>query len=301
MVIKRQRVNVGALVEVEADNTDSVDVNGFTDSIQTVGAKTAKFSNNDVMKANSGLRIGLLQVKINSGLVINNPRTEVAADFVGWVANGTLIDDNETTFVNTTIGVPVAVIDYGSIATRTARLVGELTGIRNEFGATSVLTLQYEISDDNITYTDPVTTNKIWATLSITQTGDMGGNIAISSGIISFNDPNTQSFRYIRILGIQTIVGGGSLKQGKMFQVTEAPTGVSTVTVRVRSSVTLDTPDGSVIIPDQIMNQTETLTFDTELLLTGDGEYVTVEIVSFSNLPISIILSEITSIQEVPA
>jgi len=67
----------------------------------------------------------------------------------------------------------------------------------------------------------------------------------------------------------------------------------------VRSSITQDGTDGTVIIPDQVMNTNEQLVFNTELLLTGTGEFITLEIVSFTGLPITVFLSEITSVKEV--
>jgi len=299
LTITSKLVDIAGLSFAVSQETDPVDAGGFSDPIQVVSAKSAKFSGGGDMKANSGLRIGMTQLKINTGDSTPGVRIEIGADFVGWVANGTIVDNSEVTFVSASIGAPIAVIDYGSVATRKARLVGRLSAIRPEFGSPTTLTLQYEISDDNITYTDPVTTNKIWASLSYVAGGDMMGGIPADSGIVSFVDPNTQSFRFIKILGIQTVAGGGTSKTGHMYQVTEDLGGVSTVTVRIRSSIGLDTADGSVIISDQVMNPNEILTFTTDLLLTGEGEFVTLQIVSLSNLDIPVTLSDITSIQEV--
>ena len=298
MTISSKLSDVGGLEFVVSEAADIDDVGGFSDAIQTVGAETAKFSGGSTMQANSGLKIGMSQLKINTAGATPGARTEVGADFVGWAVNGTLVDNNENTSEIASIGSPIAVIDYGSVAVRTPRLVGQLDGIGTEFGSTGVKTLQYEISDDNITYTDPVTTNKIWASLNVPAGGDMMGGIPHSSGKISFDDPNTQSFRFIKILGISTAAGGVS-NTGTMFQVTEADVGVNQVTVRVRSSATLDTADGSVLISGQVMNELESLTFDTQLLLTGPSEFVTVEIVSLTSFDIPVTLSEITSVKEV--
>ena len=60
MTIKRKRISSTGLVEVEADNTDIVDTNGYTDPINTVGAKFTKFSDGNTMKANARLRLGIL-------------------------------------------------------------------------------------------------------------------------------------------------------------------------------------------------------------------------------------------------
>ena len=297
MVIKRQRINAGALVEVEADNTDSVDTLGFSDPIQTVGAKTAEFSGGGNMQANPGLRIGLTQVKIRTGGATPGVRTEVAADFVAFPANGNTVDNDETTFSGTSSSGGQAVIDYGSVAARDIKLVTRMRYIQPEFGIPGFMTMVYQISNDNITYSDSVTSNPTFQSLAVTPGGDMMGGGTIDTGIITYNDPNTQTFRYVRIT--LTFSGSASGLLWFIYQVTQQDTGVNQVTVRLRSSISLDTADGSVLITDQVMDEFETLTFDTELLLTGNAQFVTLEIVSFTSFEIPVNLQEITSIQEV--
>jgi len=296
MTIHRQRVNAGAFDKVEGDITDSVDTNGFSDAIQTVGAKTAKFSGGATMKANGGLIIGLTQVKINSGGATPGVRTEEVADFSGWTADGSTVDDSNVTFTSTSlITAPLdeAVVDYGSIATRTISLVTRLTGTRTEFG-TGTAFLNYEISNDNITFTVPVTTPTQFQFIDLPATG--GAAIPVDTGIVTFDDPNTQSFRYVKIIGGAT---GNNLQVGFIYQFTEEDIGANQVTVRLRSSATQDAADGTILITDQVMNPFETLAFITPLLLTGIGQFVTVEIVSLTSFDIPVTLSEITSVQEV--
>lgn len=296
MTISSKLADIAGLSFAVSDETDPIDVGGFSDPIQTVDAKSAKFSGGGDMKANSGLRIGMTQLKINTGGATPGLRTEVAADFVGWAANGNTVDNNETTFVSTTNGSAVAVIDYGSIATRDIRLVTRMTATQPEFGSGD-MALLYEISDDNITYTVPVTSPTQFQFLNIPEGGDMMGGATLDTGIVGYNDVNTQSFRYVRIT--PTASGSGSAKTWYIYQVTEQDVGAKQVTVRVRGSNALDTADGDIIINDQIMNENETLTFTTDLLLTGEGQYVTLQIVSLTDFDIPVTLSEITSIQEV--
>ena len=299
MTIKRKNIRPSGLLEVEADNTDTVDTNGFSDAIQAVGAETAKFSGGATMQANSGLRIGMTQLKIVTIGATPGFRVEVPADFIGWTATGVTVDNNNTTLTNTTlIGTPPeAVVDYGSIDTRDIALVTRLTATRTEFGSGTAF-LNYEISDDGVVFTVPVTTPTQFQFLNITATGDMGGTIPIDTGIVTFNDPNPQTFRFVKIIGGST---GSQTQVGFIYQFTEQDPGGNTVTVRVRSSDTINTADGTVIITDQVMNENETLTFDTDLLLTGNpsGDFVTLEIVSLAGFDIPTTLSEITSIKEV--
>ena len=297
MVIKRKNITPSGFLEVESDNTDTVDVGGFSDAIQVVSAKTAKFSGGSTMKANTGLRIGTTQLKINTTDATPGVRTEVAADFIIFPANGNTVDDNETTFSSSGSSGGEAVIDYGSVAIRDIKLVTRMQYVQPEFGSTGAMTMVYQISNDNITYTDPVTSNPTFQTLPVTPGGDMMGGGTINSGIVTYNDPNSQSFRYVKIT--LTFSGTASNPTWFIYQVTEQDTITNQVTVRVRSSATQDTADGSVIIPNQIMDENQTLIFDTDLLLTGDGEFVTLEIVSLTSFDIPVTLSEITSIKEV--
>ncbi len=294
MTIKRKNIRPSGLLEVEADNTDTVDTNGFSDVIQTVGAKTAKFSGGATMQANPGLRIGMTQLKINTSDADPGTRIEVGADFIDFPVNGNTVDNNETTFSSATnqSAIGEAVIDYGSIATRDIKLVTRMTAQGAEFGSGNI-TFFYEISDDNITYTVPVTSPSQFQILNIPV-----GAVFRDTGIITYDDSNSQSFRYVRL----TVASSGGTPTSRtwyIYQVTEQSTAATTVTVRVRSSDTIDTADGAELITDQLMNENETLTFDTDLLLTGNGKFVTLEIVSLSTFDIPVTLSEITSILEV--
>lgn len=298
MTIFSKGVDGGGIVDAYADETDTVDINGFSDSIQVVGAKTAKFSNNAIMQANSGLRIGLRKLKINTGNATPGIRTEVAADFVIFPANGNTVDDNESTFSGSGVVAGEAVIDYGSIDTRDIKLVTRMFYTQAEFGSNGEMTMVYQISDDGVNFFDPVTSSPTFQTLAVFPGGDMMGGGTIDSGIVTYNDPNLQSFQFVKIT--LTSTGTASARNWQIYQVTEQ-TVTNTVTVKVRSSVTQDTADGTILITDQVMNQNETLTFDTDLLLTGNptGDFVTVEIVSFTGFDIPVTLSEITSIKEV--
>jgi len=270
MTIKRQRVNAGALVEVEADNTDTVDTNGFSDPIQVVGAKTAKFSGGATMQANSGLRIGLTQVKINGGAEI--VRTRNIESNVGWTNPNDAIDNNiNTRAIGQAVG-NVLIIDFESIDTQNLNTV-----LGNTFvGGSDECVIRVEISNDNISYS-------------------LIGNFVQFQNTKTTRDHGSQTWRYVRLTFVSQT---GSSTPG-IFRVFEnAPS--SSVTVRIRSSTTIDTADGTVIVTDTVINPSSVTTLDTDLLLTGNNEFVTLEIVSTSGIPITITLSEITSIKEEP-
>lgn len=300
MTIKRKNIRPSGLLEVEADNTDTIDTNGFSDSIQSVGAKTAKFSGGATMQANPGLRIGMTQLKIVTIGATPGLRVELPADFVSFPSTGATVDNSNSTFtLSADIGAAgEAVVDYGSIAVRDIQLVSRIIYTQAEFGTSGALTFVYQISDDNITYTDPVTSSPTFQTVNTVQGGDMMGGGIIDSGIVTYNDANPQSFRYVRITVTRT-GAADTARSWSIYQITESQTVTPQVTVKVRSSDTIDTADGTVLITDQVMDENETLTFDTDLLLTGTGKFVTLEIVSLSGFDIQTTLSEITSIKEV--
>ena len=297
MVISSKLSDVNGVEFIVSEDTDIDDVGGFSDPIQVVGAKTAKFSGGTTMQSNAGLRIGLTQVKINTGDATPPARTEVIADYVGWSANGNDVDDNFLTSLGavTMSGTDnEAVIDYGSIAVRKLVLKVQCTALGTDFqGSQSQVT--YAVSNDNITYG---TFTQI-ANANRPPTGDMGGSVIVTS-TVTFTDPGTQSFRYVKIIGHKILASGSNATTSDVFEATIADTG-STVTVKLRSSTALDTADGTILIDNQVMTLNDTLTFVNPYLLTGNpiGDFVTLEIVSLSNFDIPVTLSEITSIKEV--
>lgn len=298
MTISSKLVDIGGLAFAVSEDTDTIDVGGFSDAIQTVGAQTAKFSDTSTMQANSGLRIGMTQLKINTSDAAPAVRTEVGADFITFPATGATVDnDPVTTNSLSTNSGGEAVIDYGSIANRDIQLVTFMQYTQPEFGSSGAMTFVYQISDDNITYTDPVTSNPTFQSLSIVAGGDMMGGGIINTGIITYNDANTQNFRYIKFT--LTTSGTASAQQWRIYQATIQSVVTPQVTVRVRSSNTIDTADGDILISDQLMNANEILSFTTDLLLTGEAQFVTLEIVSLTDFDIPTTLSEITSIKEV--
>jgi len=297
MTISSKLSDIGGLEFVVSEAADTDDVGGFSDAIQIVGAETAKFSGGGTMQANSGLIIGLSQLKINTSDAVPGVRTEVGADFITFPVNGNTVDNNETTFSSSGSVGGEAVIDYGSVATRDIKLVTRMQYIQPEFGSTGAMTFVYQISDDNISYSDPVTSSPTFQSLAVTPGGDMMGGGTINSGIVTYNDANSQSFRFIKLT--LTLSGTASAPTWFIYQATVQDIGVNQVTVRIRSSATLDTADGTVLINDQVMDENETLTFNTQLLLTGPSEFVTLEIVSLTSFDMPTTLSEITSVKEV--
>lgn len=127
MTIKRKRVSSAGLVEVEADSTDTVDTNGTSDTISTIGSQTAKFSNSNVMQANTGLLLGILQLTVNSGSVEARTGTIIVGAY-GSVSTS-----------------PVTV-DFGDIQTANASAT-----VRHATSGT--MTSVFELSTDNIIWT----------------------------------------------------------------------------------------------------------------------------------------------------
>jgi len=276
MTIVSKLSDVGGLEFVVSDATDSDDVGGFSDAIQVVSAKTAKFSGGATMQANSGLKIGLSQVKINTAAEIPiQPRDVFIESLSG---NWTGFVGQETAGSSSTSPGPTnsVVFDFESIDTQTLQ-----STTNGQFGgAGNGITLLYEISDDDISYT------------SLGSVTNQDGDFP------TVTNYGTRTWRYVRVTHTSTFgVGGNTASTGLLEIVTQPP--VNNVTVKVRSSVTLDTADGTVLISDQLMNELSTLTFDTQLLLTGSSQFVTVEIVSQTGNEIPVTLSDITSVKEV--
>jgi len=277
MTIKRKNIRPGGFLEVEADNTDTVDLNGFSDSIQVVGAETAKFSGGATMQANSGLRIGMTQLKINTGTQIpsGSPRPENVESNTTWNTNP--VGQPYTGASGTVVG-SIVVVDFESIDTQ-----GLTTTTSASFGGGgNSVSVLYEYSSDDISYTT------------------LGTEVADAFNSPLITNWGTFTWRYIRITHTSTAGAGGNIASTSMVE-NMMPPPVNDVTVRIRSSVTINTADGTVLIPDQLMTENSQLIFDADLLLTGEptGDFVTLEIVSQTGDVIPVTLSEITSIKEV--
>jgi len=275
MTIKRKNIRPSGLLEIEADNTDTVDTNGFSDSIQTVGAKTAKFSGGATMQSNPGLRIGMTQLKINTGskIPIIMVRPKNVESNTTWNTNP--VGQPFISATGTVVG-SIVVVDFESIDTQ------ELTTTTSaSFGGEgNSVSILYEYSSDNISYTI------------------LGTEIADAFNTPLITNWGTFTWRYIRITHTTTTGAGGNTASTSMVEIIPQPP-VNDVTIRVHSSITLDTADGTELIPSQLMTENSQLVFDTDLLLTGNAQFVTVEIVSQTGNIIPVTLSEITSIKEV--
>jgi len=278
MTIKRKRVNAGALVEVEADSTDSVDTNGFSDPINLVSSKTAKFSGGSIMKANSGLKIGLTQLKIKTSAVQQPSRIIVTGSDTNTTNSGNIVDASINSFATTpeANNTQIADVEFGSLITN--KTLEVRYGLGTASGSSSV-TYETFVSNDGISY------NSLGTQL-----------INISGGAtgILFSFTNT-TWKFVRVFGLSFT---GNPVEFRTHDVRVSEGGTQNVTVRVRSSVTQDTADGTIIISDQVMNPSTTLTFDEDLLLTDNGEFVTLELVSTTSL-LDVNLEEVTTIKEV--
>ena len=82
-----------------------------------------------------------------------------------------------------------------------------------------------------------------------------------------------------------------------MYEIYEKPSNPGG-TARLRSSTSQDTANGSAISGDISLQPETTTTLPNVLYLTGKGEYVTLEVVSFSGFAFDVELESITSIKE---
>jgi len=281
MVIKRKRVDgSSALVEVEADPTDTVDTNGFSDIISTVSAITAKFSDTSTMTPNSGLRVGTLKTVIRTGEQV--PRTPVI-DSAAVTNPGNFIDGSNLTVTGEIFGidgtnVDILTVDMGVIATADFQI--EWVG-RNTVG-----------SDRN-------------AGVII-----LGGNTAgttttiVGSQGVVLNTTNPQNFSFnalttpFRFYRFTTTTGTGTQVAISLRLLTESNITSGNVSINLRASDTIDTANGTILTSPVVNTQT-VFTFDTDLLLVESGQFYTLQIVSFSEGPFDVNLEGITSIKEV--
>lgn len=273
MTIKRKNIRPSGLLEVEADPTDTVDTGGFSDTISTVSAKTAKFSGGGTMQSNAGKRIGLTQVKINGGVQVL--RSGVVESNSGWNNPNNGVDVNLNTFANTSTLGSTVVYDFASINT-----INLFTKLGNTSGTTTTV-IRVEISQDDVSYS---------FVADVTLPGAGGGPATITT------DHGVQIWRYVRLTYLSQTVA----TDVRIYEVFEDDNS-NTITARIRSSISIDTVDGTILTADIPITPNSTTTLDDELLLTGtpSGDFITLELVSLGTIPFPISLSEITSITEV--
>lgn len=276
MTIKRKNVLVGGGVEAEADTTDSVDTGGYSDSVSTEGgAITAKFSNNSSMKANSGLRLGTTQIKVNStggGFVSGSV---ISPNLLTNPQNLEDVDEDSFTgpdIFNPSGAIILTTVDYGEIQTSQIRIKWLVAT-----NATTTLTVQY--SEDNSTWTSAFT--------SVSTLGNT---------IIDQTDPTYKTFRYLRV----SFTRSTSTSYPFQFYVLGAVGSDGfLITFNIRSSITANAADGTILATTGVPANGET-TLDDDVYLVVNGGYLTLELVSFpaelSSATIS--LSDITSILE---
>lgn len=249
MTISAKLSDFAGLEFAVSDPTDTDNVGGFSDILNVIGAKTAKFSGGAIMKANAGLRIGLTQLKVvNVGGVAR----------IGVVIRGV--------FVSTVSTGELVAVDFGNIS---------LANIRATYQNNSQITgstMELQVSTDD----------SIWVTVASSSSSAL--NISLNGG--------NQTYRFARLFAV---TNAGVLSPQTIFEIAIT----SDVTINIRSSTTQDTSDGTILLSSVVVSDSTTVTFNTQLLLTGLGQFVTLEIVSFSGSNVDVNLSGITSIKEV--
>jgi len=288
MVTGLKAVGDSGFVEVETEDADTIDTNGFSDTINTVSSKTAKFSGGGTMQANGGKKISLLQLSIDTGVETIRTRSVIANEnppglsIIGNSANAIDGDLNTKTDnvdynnpvppVATGSDQPWITIDFGVSATSdiTAKIFSSIF-----LGSTVTHTLQ--ISSDNVS----------WTTVD---------TLFLSAGSPNdqFLSSTNETYRYARMVINVSNVGNGAFVGA--FEIFEL--GAGTVTTNIRSSITQDANDGTIILANQILSPSSSIVFDSDVLLIGSSQFVTLEIVSFSDAAIPVSLSSITSVKE---
>jgi len=265
MTLSVNLIDVGGVEFAVAEVTDTVNVNGFTDTLSLVGATSAKFSGGADMIPNVGLRIGIKQTIIESNLNDLRGRS-VIQNTVS--SPGNAIDNNLNTETGSTNDATPEVgitIDFGSSATALISAKIRVNG--------PLLTVLLQISTDNI----------IWVTVAT----------SLNTAGIQTLLGGSQTYRYARI-NVTVNPDGGVL----IFEIYEASFTGNT-TVNIRESNNIDIPDG-VILDTRVITIGTTITLDSELFLINSGKFYTLEIVSFSAEALPVKLTGITSIKEEP-
>ena len=276
MTISAKLSDFGGLEFVVSDPADEDGINGYSDSQESVGGKSAKFSDATIMKANTGKRIGITQVQFNTALALLNRSVNSETSITN---SANMIDNSLSSYaVFTSAGTSEIIIDFGSIATA----VTKYQWSSNNFGSVNI---EVEKSDNSTGPWTSIDTDSSSSTTPILQ--DLGSH----------------SFRYLRIS--YTSLGTAL----RVYEVWREPSNTPSVDVQLLSTAAQDSTTatktliGTTTINSPTMeNQTPiTSLHNSSLLLTADGEYVTLRVVSYSdsNFKVPVTLSDITTVKEI--
>ena len=274
MTISAKLSDFGGLEFVVSDPTDEDDIGGYSDSQESVGAESAKFSDAMIMKANTGKRIGISQVQFNTSLAMLNRSVNSETS----ITNSTnMIDSNLSSYaVFTSAGTSEIIVDFGSIA----NAVTKYQWSSDNFGSVNI---EVEKSDNP---TGP------WTSIDTDNS---------SNATPILRNLGSHSFRYLRIS--YTSLGTAL----RVYEVWREPSTTPSVDVQLLSTATQDATSGTTLIGTKTINaptmenQTPvTSLHKSSLLLTADGEYVTLRVVSYSdsNFKVPVTLSNITTVKE---
>lgn len=293
MTIKRQRVNAGSFVEVEADSTDTVDTNGFS-SIITTGSITAQYSDTSTIQAPLGLRVGMTQIKIVAGTEFIPAITLISSD---WSGGDAIVDGDLNTVSGplSSIVLPAimeVIVDFGVIASREISSKFNIAQLSNL--ATSLFTRMVSrifISDTLV----------FGAELGNQSNNVQGTNTGPQNADFFFSPAGPNSFRYAKFTleqGDTNVPSGQRPGRCSVYSV-NLPLNASTdATVDIRASDTINTADGAVLSANIVISPSSTVILDTELLLLESQKYLTLQYTTPGANTFNLNLLEITSVTE---
>lgn len=294
MTIKRKNIRPSGLLEVEADNTDTVDTNGFSDPISVVSAITAKFSDTSTIQAPSGLRVGMTQIKIVAGAEFLPAQTLISSDWSGGVniVDGDLFTQSGTLSLVILPTVMEVIVDFGSIASRSIGTKFNIAQTGNL--STSLFTRMTSRIFVSDTVTFGAETGNQVNTVPGTDTGAQNADFTHDEGPVSF--------RFVKFTLEQeaTNVPTGQ-RPGNCFvyevNIQILPT--TDAVVNIRASDTINTADGTVLNGPLNISPSSTTILDSDLILLLSLKFLTLDIATGGDNLFDINLSEITSITEV--
>lgn len=280
LTISSKLVDINGLAFAVSEDTDPIDVGGFSSVISAVGAITAQFSDASTMTPNAGLRIGTLQTKIKTGAQ-SLRTTSIESSVVTSPEN--FIDGSIATVTGSIPGInaetDLLVVDFGVIATADLQIRW-----RGENTAGSQRNSNIQVFGGN---TAGTTTTLVGSSSNILNGGQTEDTTFTIFGA-------TAIFRFYRfVIGQAT----GTQVNISLVLLTESNITSGDVSINLRASNTINTANGT-ILESFVVNTQTVFTFDTDLLLVDSGQFYTLQIVSFSEGPFDVNLEQITSIKE---
>jgi len=287
MTLEKKLYNGTGLFAVQSGIDGTFHQNGYSDEINHVGAISAKFSDGTPLKADSSKQLVVLQCKIVSGDVIAPERYFSNSwgylTFPVSVSNG-MTPEGAIGFDFKTNNEKIMHIDIDSNAQS-----GTYTSSRIRYN--NPMSCVLDVSDDP-EFADDTTELAVAETSGVEEHRASNGRKTTISYYPKTIQHTTKK-RYARVRGTIT---NNSYQGSNILDASAQNINLGgDATIQLLATDAINGTTGNTLY-EKTITTNQTITLDTDLLLVDSAQYLTLQIVSYSNSTFPVFLQEITAV-----